>query len=185
MKICVAFFITSVIGLLAYPFVHKVLYESFLLIAVALIIGGVFIIFSKEDKRPEPEGEEENISWKQSIYIGLAQSIAIVPGVSRSLATIYGGIFSGLSRKTAVIFSFLLAVPTIFSASVYDIYKQSISLEGGLGLIILGALVSFAVAFVVVRWFLSYIQKKGMKIFGWYRLILGIIILLFLVSGAL
>lgn len=181
LKICVSFFTTSVIGLLTYPFIHKVFYESFLLIAIALIIGGFLIIFSEEDKRSGADVREENISWKQSIYIGLAQSLAIIPGVSRSLATIYGGIFSGLSRKTAVMFSFLLAVPTIFSASVYDIYKQSISLEGGLGLIILGAFVSFIVAFVVVKWFLSYIQMKGMKVFGWYRIVLGIMILFFLV----
>jgi undecaprenyl-diphosphatase len=121
----------------------------------------------------------ESMSFKQLIILGIAQALAVIPGVSRSGAVIIAGRAMKINRMLITEFSFLLAVPTMLSATAYDIYKSGFSFSSGdWGIIILGFIVSFIVALIVIKWFLSYIRNHSFKIFGWYRIILGIILIL-------
>jgi undecaprenyl-diphosphatase len=121
----------------------------------------------------------ESISYKNAFFIGLFQSISMIPGVSRAAATIVGGIFNGLDKKQAMEFSFLLAVPTMFAATGYDLYKTTIEFSGQeIFLLCLGLVVAFITAWIAVKAFLKFVQNYGFKYFGYYRIIIGILFLI-------
>jgi undecaprenyl-diphosphatase len=152
-----------------------------------LVIGGVFMLFV--DKWFNKPAEDQTITYKKSFMIGLAQCIAMIPGVSRSMATIVGGMTQKLSRKTAAEFSFFLAVPTMAAASGYKLL-QAFTSDTGMQLLsenwltlLIGNVVAFIVAMLVIKFFISYVQKYGFKAFGWYRIIVGGIILGMLLLG--
>lgn len=184
LKIAAAFIPTAIIGLAAYKLVKDYLFDSLPLIASTLLIGGIIIILLERhfarrnfDQPIAEEKDLDSISYRQAAYIGIFQSLAIVPGVSRSAATIMGGLSMGLSRKNIVEFSFLLALPTMLAATVLDLYKTPPVLSGNeLNLWVTGLLISFITAVLGIKFFLKFIKKNDFRIFGWYRIILSIII---------
>lgn len=184
LNLFLAFLPSAVLGLIFHDFIKKVLFSN-LVIALALIIGGIVMIIidrnNSESQLPKEKSESEidNISLKQALLIGFFQSIAMIPGTSRSGATIIGGLLVGLKRKTATEFSFFLAIPTIFSATIYDLYQNSSDLNfENIQLILVGTIASFLSALLVIKWFIAFISKNSFVSFGIYRIIIGAIILL-------
>ncbi|MFA6416747.1 MAG: undecaprenyl-diphosphate phosphatase [Patescibacteria group bacterium] len=186
-KIAAAFIPTSIIGLAAYKLVKGYLMESLPIIAGALIIGGLILIilekyFSKKAltstviKQPN-EAELSAITYRQAAIIGAYQALAVVPGVSRSAATIMGGLSLGISRKNIIEFSFLLAMPTMLAATAFDLYKNPPILSNQEIIVwALGFVMAFITAILGIKFFLHYIQKNNFIIFGWYRIVAGLII---------
>jgi undecaprenyl-diphosphatase len=175
-KLVVAFIPTGIIGLTVYKVLKEYLYENVTVILLALIIGGIGLIVF--DRRPRPSREEidfAEISYGRALLIGLFQAIAIVPGVSRSAATIVGGSMIGVSKRTIVEFSFMLAVPTMLAATVYDLYKSQDALSGNYGALAVGFVVSFITAIVAIKSFLAFIKKRSFAAFGWYRIVLAVV----------
>ncbi|MGI6374346.1 MAG: undecaprenyl-diphosphate phosphatase [Patescibacteria group bacterium] len=188
-KIITAFIPTALIGFIFYKIIKTILMDSLLVIAVSLIVGGLLIFYFekmasrkylKTEEGPESQLADslETISYPQAFILGLVQALAVIPGVSRSGATIIGGLAQGIKRQTVVEFSFLLAIPTILAATVYDLYKNPEVLSGfNLPLWLIGFIVAFITALLGIKFFLKYIKQNDFKIFAWYRLILGLIIL--------
>lgn len=182
-KIAAAFIPTSIIGLALYKLVKEVLLESYLIIAISLIIGGIIIIlfekyYGQKIKEEDKDNDLEAISYKQAFKLGIIQALAIVPGVSRAGATIIGGLALGIKRKAIVEFSFLLAIPTMLAATVLDIYKNPTFFEGGQTTVwLVGFVTSFITAIIGVKFLIKYVQKNDFVIFGWYRIALGLIVL--------
>ena len=179
-KLFVAFIPAAVLGLLFSDMIDAML-ESVIVVAVMLIIGGVFMLFC--DKLFGNGSEETKLTEKRAFYIGLFQCISMIPGVSRSMATIVGGMAQKLTRKAAAEFSFFLAVPTMFAATVYKMFK--LFTEGGTEIIvsnmealIIGNAVAFVVAMLAIKFFISFVTKYGFAAFGWYRIIVGGVILI-------
>lgn len=189
-KLIIGFIPTGIIGLLFYKIVKTYLLSSPATVLWALIIGGiVLIIFELWLKNKNQanainntdldQEDISNITYKQSALIGLFQSIAIIPGVSRSAATIIGGMLLGLKRKTIVEFSFLLAVPTMVFASGYDIFKNASSFSTDqIGTLILGFCTAFIVAIFAIKFFIRFISHHTFIPFGIYRIVIAIIIFL-------
>jgi len=173
-----AFIPTMAIGLIVYPFVKKFLLTNLLVVAIALIIGGVgLIIFEKFYKKNQAT---KNLNLKNSFIIGICQMLAVIPGVSRSAATIIGGMLMGIKRATIVEFSFFLAIPTMVAASGLDIIESGWGFsEAEWQFIGLGFVAAFITALLAIKWFITYVQKHTFTAFGIYRIIIGIIILLF------
>jgi undecaprenyl-diphosphatase len=183
-NLIIAFIPTGIIGFILYKLIKSFLLGNILIAAIALLIGGIIIlIFEKKIEKNKVDedislSDISDMSFKQLIILGLAQVLAVIPGVSRSGAVIIAGRSMKINRALITEFSFLLAVPTMLSAVIYDIYKSGFSFSSSeWGTIILGFLVSFIVALFVIKWLLSYIRKHDFKIFGWYRIILGIILI--------
>lgn len=164
------------------------LLDSVWVVAVMLVVGGVFMLFC--DKLFNSKDNEKNeVDEHRAFKIGLFQCLSVIPGVSRSMATIVGGMASGLSRKRSAEFSFFLAVPTMAGATlldVLDLLKGDATWATGhnVFLLIVGCAVSFVVALFAMKWFVAFLTKYGFKAFGWYRIIVGGIILIMLLSGA-
>jgi undecaprenyl-diphosphatase len=177
-KLLVAFLPAVVLGLLLSDFIDSLL-ENPITVAVSLIIGGVLLL--KVDDWFGDETETE-ISYSTALKIGFFQCLAMIPGVSRSGASIVGGMSQKLSRTVAAEFSFFLAVPTMLGATVkksYDYYQAGFELSGDqINLLIIGNVVGFIVALIAIKSFINYLSKHGFKIFGYYRIVAGIIILL-------
>ena len=152
------------------------------LVAVMLIIGGVFMLFC--DRIFNKGSEDTRLTYRRAFTVGLIQCISMIPGVSRSMATIVGGMSQRLTRKAAAEFSFFLAVPTMFGATCLETYKL-ISHGGGslltqgnnLETLLLGSAVAFVVAILAIKFFINYVTKYGFAAFGWYRIIVGIVII--------
>lgn len=178
-RVTAAFIPTALIGLIAYPFVKRVLLENLLVCGLALLIGGIVLIaFEKWHSSQEAA---EKISYKQAAGVGFFQALAMIPGVSRSAATIIGGQTLGIDRKTIVEFSFLLAIPTMAAASGLDLIKSQAAFDSQeWQLLVVGFLAAFLTALLAIRFFLKYIQKHSFAAFGWYRIAAGLLILLFL-----
>lgn len=179
LKVIVAFLPTAVIGYFLYPLVKNVFLGNNLLMIVALILGGLGLLLF--DRRLVKSGARENwlesMSYGQAAAVGLAQSVAIIPGVSRSAATILGGLGAGLDRRAAVEFSFLLAIPTMLAATGWDIIKQGLSFDGNQWLLLLaGFLTAFVSALLVIKIFLKYIRKHNFAPFGVYRIVVGVLL---------
>ena len=182
LKIAVAFVPAVFFGLL---FAKKIdaLLENPITVAISLLIGGL-ILLKVDDWFSNSEGaiENETISYATAFKIGLMQCLAMVPGVSRSGASIVGGMSQKLSRKTAAEFSFFLAVPTMLGATLkkcYDYYKADFVLSSDqINLLIIGNVLGFIVALIAIKTFINYLSKNGFKVFGYYRIIAGILILL-------
>lgn len=173
-NIIIAFIPTGIIGLTVYDFVKEVLLGSAYVTVISLIVGGILILLIEKFYKPEnaAEVEIEQLSLRKTLLLGVIQTIAVIPGVSRSGATIFGGMFMGFNRKTAADFSFLLAIPTMLAASGYDLLKSGSEFsQTEYSLLAAGFAGSFVVAYVVVKQFLRFIQNHTFTVFGWYRII--------------
>lgn len=180
-KLFVAFIPAAVIGFLLGDYIDALL-ENVLVVAVSLLVGGIFLLFvDKWFNRPD---EKQEITYPKALKIGLWQCIAMIPGVSRSAASIIGGMTQKLNRKTAAEFSFFLAVPTMFAASAYKLLKTYHTITSdNIHMLIAGNIVAFVVAMIAIKFFITILTKYGFKAFGWYRIILGAAILIFLALG--
>lgn len=175
----VGFIPTAIIGAIAYPFVKELLNASPLIPILTLGIGGVLlIIFEQRRRHSLTTGTRlPQASYKQSIAVGLAQAVAFVPGVSRAAASVVGGMFAGLDRKSAVELSFLLAIPTMAAATSLDLIKTGFSFSTyEWQLLAIGLVASFITAMISVRWLLHYIESHTFASFGVYRIIAAIVL---------
>jgi undecaprenyl-diphosphatase len=185
-KLLVGFIPTGIIGLLLKDKVDGLL-ENVTVVAISLLVGGIILLFvDKFFAKNETEGTEE-VTLKAAVIIGTFQSIAMVPGVSRSAATIIGGLTQKLTRKAAAEFSFFLAVPTMFAATLKSIWDSRDLLvkssNNELLLLIVGNIAAFIVAWLAIKLFIGLLTKYGFRIFGYYRIILGIILLSLIFGG--
>lgn len=158
------------------------------LVAWMLIIGGIFMLFC--DRIFNKGSEDTRLTYKRALMIGIVQCISMIPGVSRSMATIVGGMSQRLTRKAAAEFSFFLAVPTMFGATCLEMYKMlthgggSLLTQGNnLETLIIGSVVAFIVAILAIKFFINYVTKYGFAAFGWYRIIVGLIIIICTLCG--
>ena len=174
LSVLVAFLPAVVIGVLAHDFIKTVLFESPRLISVMLILGGIVLVFV-DRFAPEPRHDDAmKLPLGMSLAIGFIQCLAMVPGVSRSGATIVGALMLGASKRAAAEFSFFLSMPTMAGAFAYDLYKNRDVLDAGaVNEIAIGFVVAFISAVLVVRWLLGYVSKHGYALFGWWRIIVG------------
>ena len=177
LNLFIAFLPLAILGLLFQKVIKAYLFKP-LPVAVAFIVGALFILWAeKRQHRVRVESVDE-LDVIDAFKLGLAQALALIPGTSRSGATIIGGLFFGLSRKAATEFSFFLAIPTLLVATVYQLYKERALLNADdLGMWVVGFLAAFASAFLCVRWLLRYISSHDFVPFAWYRIVFGIIIL--------
>ncbi len=185
-KLFVAFIPAVILGLLFKNQIDSLL-ENVIVVAIALIIGGIFLIFIDRFFDNETKNRQENTSYKNALVIGLFQTISMIPGVSRSAATIIGGLSQGLTRKAAAEFSFFLAVPTMFAATVkslYDFFDEggTVSTEQW-KLFAIGNGVAFVVSLLAIRFMIAILTKYGFKYFGYYRVVAGTFILILYFSG--
>ena len=185
-KLFLAFIPTGIIGLLLKSSVDGLL-ENVTVVAVSLLIGGIILLFvDKYFAKNETEGTEE-VSIKSAMIIGTIQSIAMIPGVSRSAATIIGGLTQKLTRKAAAEFSFFLAVPTMFAATIKSMWDSkellTKSSNNEMMLLIVGNVVAFIVAYLAIKSFIGILTKYGFRIFGYYRIALGLILLALIFGG--
>lgn len=179
----IAFIPTGIIGFILYKIVKHYLLGNTMVIALALLIGGVIIVlFEKQyGSRVEEERGIETLSNKELLSLGVAQALAVIPGVSRSGAVIIFGRAIKIPRQLITEFSFMLAVPTMLAATLYDVYKSGLSITSDQwSSIAVGFIVSFIVAYFVIKMFLGYIRTHSFSIFGWYRIILGIAVFIVL-----
>jgi undecaprenyl-diphosphatase len=181
LKLFVAFLPTGIIGFALYSFIKTYLLGSWVIVCVALFVGGVIMLLAehwyKEKHEAGPvELRLEDISYKQALALGLFQSIAMIPGVSRSGATIIGGLYMGISRPLLAEFTFLLAVPTMAVATTYDILKnyQSFS-SSDINNILIGFVCAFFTGLLVIHTLLAYIKRHDFKIFAYYRMVLAVV----------
>ena len=179
-NLLLAFFPAVVLGLALGDQIDALL-ENAKVVAWSLIIGGVAILVIEKYAKTTDHGGVSNISWQRAIAIGLVQCLAMIPGVSRSGATILGAMSFGVDRKTAAEFSFFLAVPTLTGATALQMWKaRDLVTSDQLGLIAIGAFVSFIVAIAVVKVFLAIVTRHGFAPFAWYRIVAGIAALIWL-----
>jgi undecaprenyl-diphosphatase len=181
-KLFVAFIPTAIVGLLLKKHIDALL-ENVWVVAITLLLGGIILLFvDKWFKKNETEGSEE-VSYQTGFLIGCFQCLAMVPGVSRSAATIIGGLTQRLTRKAAAEFSFFLAVPTMFAATAKSLYdEKELILESTdkIPLLLLGNIVAFIVAMIAIKFFITILTKYGFKAFGYYRIALGALLLILL-----
>lgn len=183
-NLALAFLPAAFFGGLFHSYIKEYLFSN-LVIALSLIIGGIIMIII--DRKPHNNAaitEIDDLKPKTALSIGLFQCLAMIPGVSRSGATIIGGLILGLNRKSATEFSFFLAIPTITAATFYDLFVNSSELTGSnVQLIIVGLLAAFFSALLVIKWFIAFVSKHNFVPFGIYRIIVGILILLFIANS--
>jgi undecaprenyl-diphosphatase len=167
------------LGVIFASFIEEKLFNPWV-VAISLLVGGLVVLFIENKKKTAKIISIEDLSFKNAFFIGLIQCLSMIPGVSRSASTIIGGMFLGASRVVATEFSFFLAIPTMFAASAYSLlkYKGVIS-PSQFSILIIGFAVSFVVALAIVKFFINFVQKNNFKIFGYYRIILGLIIILY------
>jgi undecaprenyl-diphosphatase len=176
-NIALGFLPAAAIGLIVYKAV-KALLESPTTVAVALIVGGIAILVIERMVRQPRYDTVEAMPWQTALGVGFVQCISMIPGVSRSGATIMGALSLGVDRRAAAEFSFFLAIPTMLAASGYDLLKSGATLGQGEWLsIAIGFVVSFIVALVVIRWFVGIVSRHGFAPFAWYRIVVGAVAL--------
>lgn len=176
-NILLAFLPAMVIGAFVHDFIKTALFNP-TVVAYALVAGGIAILLIEKYKPAPIIDSTEKMPAKTALKIGFIQCLSMIPGVSRSGATIMGALLCGLERKAAAEFSFFLAVPTMFAAGVYDLYKGGATIDAdGMAQIAVGFVVSFLVAIAVVKWLVGFVQRNGFGIFAWYRIALGIVLL--------
>lgn len=185
-KLFVAFLPTAILGLLLKKHIDGLL-ENVWVVASTLLIGGVFLLFiDKWFAKNETEDNTKEVDYKTGFLIGLFQSLAMIPGVSRSAASIIGGMTQGLTRKRAAEFSFFLAVPTMFAAtakSIWDEKELILQSTDKIPLLLIGNVVAFIVALLAIKFFIGYLTKHGFKLFGYYRIAIGLILLILLLNN--
>jgi undecaprenyl-diphosphatase len=185
-KLLVAFIPAAVFGLLFSKKIDELM-ESALTVGITLFIGGIILLFvDKWFNQPTIE-DEKDISYLTALKIGFFQCISMIPGTSRSAATIVGGMSQKLSRKAAAEFSFFLAVPTMFAATakkLLDFYKEGHTISGEeIKLLAIGNVIAFVVALLAIRTFITFLERKGFVLFGWYRIVVGAIIIGLYMTG--
>lgn len=176
--VTVAFLPAVIFGLIFYKLIKTYLFGNLIVVLISLFIGGILLIIFEyfyKEKSTAIDGAE-NISVKQALIIGLFQCLAMVPGVSRAASTIIGGLIIGLKRKTIVEFSFLLAIPTMFAATGYDLLKTGFNFSSAQwGIIAVGFITSFFVAWASIKWLLRFIQNHTFISFGIYRIAIAVL----------
>lgn len=182
-----AFIPTAIMGLLAKKHIDALL-ENVEVVAWMLLLGGILLLFvDRFFEANETQAVEKELDFKTAFVIGTIQCLAMVPGVSRSAATIIGGLSQKLTRKAAAEFSFFLAVPTMAAATLKSMYDEKELLLQSTGhewlLLLVGNVVAFAVAYLAIKSFIAFLQKKGFRAFGWYRIALGATLLILLALG--
>jgi undecaprenyl-diphosphatase len=186
LKLLVAFLPAVFFGLLLSDKIDQLM-ESPLTVAIALLIGGIILLFVDKWFKDGNIDNTNDITYSTALKIGLFQCLSMIPGTSRSAATIVGGMSQRLTRKAAAEFSFFLAVPTMFGATskkLYDFYKDGYQISADqVNLLIIGNVVAFIVAMLAIKYFITFLQTRGFQLFGWYRIIAGGIILVLLLSG--
>lgn len=180
-KLFIAFLPAAVIGFLAGDFIDRML-ENVMVVAVMLLLGGILLLFV--DKWFNKPIQNQEVTSKKAFVIGLWQCIAMIPGVSRSAATIIGGMQQKLNRTQAAEFSFFLAVPTMAAASAYKLLKDYKHFNSdNIDILLIGNLVAFVVAMIAIKTFITFLQKHGFRLFGWYRIVLGLVLVILLLMG--
>lgn len=180
-KIVVSCIPSIIIGLPFNDFIEEH-FNNYLVVSIMLIVYGIFFILIENynKKRTASINSVVEIGWKTAFLIGVFQLLAVIPGTSRSGATIIGGILLGTSRTVAAEYTFFLAIPTMFGASLLKLVKFGLNFTGTEAMIlIVGTLVSFVVSILAIKFLMGYIKKHDFKVFGWYRIALGIVVLLF------
>ncbi|MGB3176280.1 MAG: undecaprenyl-diphosphate phosphatase [Albidovulum sp.] len=183
-SILLAFFPAALVGVLAHDFIKTVLFESPRLIASMLILGGIILlIVDRMPLRPRHHNTD-GLPLRVAFGIGLVQCLALIPGVSRSGSTIVGALLMGVDKRTAAEFSFFLSMPTMTGAFAYDLFKNRAVLDASaVGEIAIGFVAAFIVSLFVVRWVLGYISRHGYALFGWWRIIIGVVAWAGLLAG--
>jgi undecaprenyl-diphosphatase len=182
-NLAVAFLPAALLGLAFGSLIKSYLFKP-VPVALAFIIGGVIILWVDKEKEQSRVSSTQAMTWLDALKVGFAQCFALIPGTSRSGATIIGGMLFGLSRRAATEFSFFLAVPTLIAAGAYDTWKHRRLLSADdLGMWAVGLVVSFASAFVVIRWLIRYVASHDFRWFAWYRIVFGIVVLATAYSG--
>ena len=186
-KLLVAFLPAVVLGLLFNDIIDDMLGDP-MIVAISLVLGGIILLFVDKWFNNATTDDSDDISYSTALKIGFYQCLAMIPGVSRSGASIVGGMSQKLTRKAAAEFSFFLAVPTMFGATakkLYDYFKDGEALTSHeINMLIVGNLVGFLVAILAIKSFIGFLAKHGFKWFGWYRIIIGSIIIILLLSGS-
>lgn len=182
-KLFVAFLPAAVLGLLFEKYIDQLL-ESVLVVAIMLLVGGIFLVFVDSLFPKAANAPEQAIKYPTALVIGFFQCLAMVPGVSRSAASIIGGMTQGWSRKQAAEFSFFLAVPTMLAAGGYKLLKDFDKIQSSdLQILLFGNIVAFIVAMIAIKFFIGFLTKYGFKAFGYYRIVLGIVLLALMAMG--
>ncbi|HVW65342.1 MAG TPA: undecaprenyl-diphosphate phosphatase [Nitrosospira sp.] len=183
LNLFIAFLPAAILGLLFIKTIKHYLFHP-VPVALALIIGGFLILWAERRKHVVDVERVDDMDWKHALKIGLMQCLALIPGTSRSGATIIGGLFFGLSRKAATEFSFFLAIPIMFAATFYDVYKHRDILQfNDMGVFLVGFVASFISALIAVRGLLRFVSHHDFTVFAWYRIGFGAIVLATAYSG--
>ena len=178
LNLIVAFIPAAVLGLAFGAYIKAHLFSA-VPVASAFIVGGLIILFVERKKLPFRVDSTEAMTWLDALKVGIAQCFALIPGTSRSGATIIGGMLFGLSRRAATEFSFFLAVPTLLAAGAYDLWKnRALFAARDLPMFAVGLVAAFASAFIVIRWLIRYVATHDFRPFAWYRIVFGAVVLL-------
>jgi undecaprenyl-diphosphatase len=178
LNILVAFLPAAVLGLLLGRYIKAALFKP-VPVAIAFIAGALVILWAERRRHTIRIDSVDDMTWKDALKVGVAQAFALIPGTSRSGATIIGGLLFGLSRRAATEFSFFLAVPTLIAAGAYDLYKNRALLDAhDAGMFSVGFVAAFVSAFLCIRWLLRYVARHDFTIFAWYRIAFGVVVLI-------
>ena len=177
LNIAIAFLPLAILGLAFHKAIKAHLFRP-VPVALAFIIGGLFILWAERRQHTVRVQSVDDLTWRDALKLGFAQALALIPGTSRSGATIIGGLFFGLSRKAATEFSFFLAIPTLIAAGAYELWKERALLNADdLGMWAVGFVTAFISAFLCVRWLLRYISTHDFTVFAWYRIAFGLVVI--------
>jgi len=183
LNLVVAFIPAAALGLAFSKLIKAYLFHA-VPVALAFVIGGLVILWVEKRQRRATVENVDDMTWRDALKVGIAQAFALIPGTSRSGATIIGGMLFGLSRRAATEFSFFLAVPTLIAAGAYDFWKNRALFDSGdLGMFTVGSVAAFASAFLCVRWLVGYIATHDFKPFAWYRIVFGAVVLFTAYAG--
>jgi len=183
-NVFIAFLPLAFLGLLFGKAIKTHLFNP-IAVATTFILGAFVILWAEKRQHRVRVESVDDMTWRDALKLGFAQAFALIPGTSRSGSTIIGGLLFGLSRKAATEFSFFLAIPTLFVATVYQLYRERALLTmDDLGMWIVGFIAAFGSAFLCVRWLLRYISSHDFTVFAWYRIVFGIVVLLTAYTGA-
>ncbi|HYE37171.1 undecaprenyl-diphosphate phosphatase [Methylocaldum sp.] len=183
-NILIGFLPAALLGLFLHKTIKAQLFNP-ITVAGALIVGGFIILMIESRRRPHRVENVDDLTWHVALKVGFAQSLALFPGVSRAGATIMGGLLSGMSRSVATEFSFFLAIPTMFAATLYDLYKNlDIMRPEDLEILATGFVAAFFSAWLVIRALLAFVARHSFKAFAWYRIMLGSLVLTYFLSSA-
>jgi len=183
-NLAIAFMPAAILGLAFGKAIKAHLFQP-VPVALAFILGGVFILWAERRQHVIRVQSVDDLTWRDALKLGVAQAFALIPGTSRSGATIIGGLFFGLSRKAATEFSFFLAIPTLIAAGLYELWKERALLNtDDIGMWAVGLVAAFISAFLCVRWLLRYISSHDFSLFAWYRIAFGLVVIGTAYSGA-